>query len=537
MGVYTKPGNRDRWTRGDRPDAEGSVPMSLIDRDSKGDVSERWVNSPLRVDLLFAALAGLAGLAGSYAVAGYSRQFIVAPIDALVVRLTPGRIVAFMIDNVGEEAHLLHIALSFAIATGLLGAAALVGLRVAREHDRPAVGLALASLLGWAVTTLVTGRPVPAVAAAAPLAVIAAVGLAPARATDRDPSRRRVLTAAAGTLAAVLSGVGLGETIADSDGGGSTLPGDSASDDGTDGVAALVQEADEKSLDIEGDAPGLVSTFEEFYNVDIAEFDPDLSAENWSMAVTGEIDDDLTISFDELTDMPTEHRFVTLRCIGENLNGEKLDNAIWTGTPIKPILDRVDPDGQCNCAMLRAEDDYFIQYPIQALETAFLAWGMNGEPLPQSHGRPVRVLLPGHWGETNVKWLSEIELLDEEMQGYWEQRGWHGTGPVNTVAKLWSDTRLDNGNVEVAGHAYAGTRGIQRVEVSIDGGETWTDAELSDPLDAEDVWRQWRYEFEPDDSQTVVVRAVDGEGNLQQREQTDSFPNGAHGWVEQTIEV
>jgi hypothetical protein len=147
----------------------------------------------------------------------------------------------------------------------------------------------------------------------------------------------------------------------------------------------------------------------------------------------------------------------------------------------------------------------------------------------------VRVLIPGHWGETNVKWLDEIELLGEEMDGYWEQRGWHGTGPVNTVAKLWSESRLDDGAVEVAGHAYAGTRGIERVEVSTDGGESWRDADLSDPLPGDDVWRQWRHEFETDGVHDVVVRATDGEGTRQSQERSESFPSGATGWVSETV--
>jgi hypothetical protein len=185
--------------------------------------------------------------------------------------------------------------------------------------------------------------------------------------------------------------------------------------------------------------------------------------------------------------------------------------------------------------MLRAEDDYFVQFPVSALEDAFLAWGMNGKPLPQTHGRPVRVLVPGHWGETNVKWLEEIELLEEAVDGYWEQRGWHGTGPVNTVAKLWDDTVLDDGRIEVAGHAYAGTRGIERVEVSVDGGDTWTDAQLSERLPGEDVWRQWRYVFDPDGSHEVVVRAVDGTGTVQPSDESSAFPSGASGWVRTTI--
>jgi hypothetical protein len=121
------------------------------------------------------------------------------------------------------------------------------------------------------------------------------------------------------------------------------------------------------------------------------------------------------------------------------------------------------------------------------------------------------------------------------MDWYWEQRGWHGTVPVNTVAKLWSDTTLENGRVEVAGHAYAGTRGIKRVEVSTDGGNTWQDADLSAPLPGEDVWRQWRHEFNPDGTHEVVVRAIDGEGTLQPEDRSESFPSGATGWVRKTI--
>jgi DMSO/TMAO reductase YedYZ molybdopterin-dependent catalytic subunit len=139
--------------------------------------------------------------------------------------------------------------------------------------------------------------------------------------------------------------------------------------------------------------------------------------------------------------------------------------------------------------------------------------------------------------ETNVKWIDEIELLEEPEDGYWEERGWEGTGPVNAVTKLWDEgiTHLDDGTVELAGHAYAGTRGISRVDVSTDNGETWTEAELSDPLPDEDVWRQWRHEFEPDGTHEVVVRAVDGEGVMQTQERSSSAPSGPTGWVSRTV--
>jgi hypothetical protein len=186
--------------------------------------------------------------------------------------------------------------------------------------------------------------------------------------------------------------------------------------------------------------------------------------------------------------------------------------------------------------MLHATDGYYQEFPLSALEDGFLAYGMNGETLPRGHGYPARVLIPGHWGEINVKWVTEIEVLDEEAQGYWEERGWHGTGPVKTVAKLHLVERLDGGRVRVGGHAYAGTRGISGVEVSTDGGESWTDARLSEPLPGEDVWRQWMHEYDaPDSAHDVVVRAIEDDGTVQPAEETDPFPSGPSGWVTRTV--
>ncbi|WP_265110557.1 molybdopterin-dependent oxidoreductase [Halosolutus halophilus] len=485
---------------------------------------------PSRSDAVFTILAGITGVAGSFAVTGYTRRFIVAPIDALVVRTTPGAIVAWMIQNVGEEAHLLHIALSFAIAIGLLAGAALVGLRTARRLDRPVVGVGLAGVLAWGITAAITTDPLLAVAAAVPVVAFSGIGIGSGTADEYDPSRRRVLVSATSALAFVGVSAAFGRMVFGPD------PEYDANAEISDAVRRLLQQADEQSLDTAGDnLPGLVSSIDEFYNVDIAEFDPRVPADDWSVTLTGQVEDDVTVTFEELTDKPIEHRYVTLRCVGEELNGRKMDTAVWTGTPIKPLLEEADPNGECGCAMLRAEDDYFVQFPTDALEDAFLAWEMNGQPLPRSHGHPVRVLVPGHWGETNVKWLDEIELLDEEMDGYWEQRGWHGTGPVNTVAKLWDYTRIGDGRLEVAGHAYAGTRGIERVEVSTDGGDTWADAELSQPLPGDDVWRQWRYVFEQEGVHEVVVRAIDGTGERQPEERSEAFPSGATGWVSKTI--
>ena len=499
--------------------------------------------------VLLAAAAGAAAVAGSYLVAGWSPAFVVRPVDQLIVNATPGAIVTFVIETVGDAGHLIHIAMAFAVVVGVFGAVAFAGLRLSARTGRALVGAATAGAGSLLLTVALIGDPTQGLAAGLAAAAVVAVGgtgpSAPASPSERDSAasteplatvdavRRRTLGAVAGAAAFAAAAVIGRQRLATGD-EDVPLPDAPRSE----GARARVDDVESTSLAVESDGLlGMVSPIGEFYNVDIAEFDPEVTASEWSLTFTGEVGTERTVTFDELIDRPVEHRAITLRCVGERLNGRKLDNAVWTGTPIRPLLESVDPEGDCNCAMLRGEDGYYVQFPTDVLAEGFLAWGMNGSELPTSHGHPVRVLIPGHWGETNVKWLTEIELLNVEADGYWEERGWEGTGEVKTVAKLWDEgvTTLDDGRIELAGHAYAGTRGISRVEVSTDGGDSWTDAALSGPLPDADVWRQWRHVFDPDGSHEVVVRAVDGEGTRQTETPSDPSPTGAAGWVRRTV--
>jgi len=510
-------------------------------------------------DTFLAAAAGAAAVSGSYLITGWTPSFAVRPIDQTIVNLTPGPVVTFAIETLGDAGHLIHIAMAFAVVVGLFGSVAFVGLRLAARTDRRAVGVGVAGGGSWLIAAGLTGISTQALGAALPAAAVVGIGWLPSTAegatagnaaspaaadsvgtdsedaggltTGVDGVRRRTLGVVAGTLGFVAATVVGRRALASDDDPLADAP-------RSEGAAARLQELDAASLAVESDAlHDLVSPIGEFYNVDIAEFDPEVTATEWALTFTGETGTDRTVTFDDLIDRPVEHRAVTLRCVGEDLNGRKLDNAVWTGTPIRPLLESVDPQGDCNCAMLRGKDGYYVQFPVDVLAEGFLAWGMNGKELPSGHGHPVRVLIPGHWGETNVKWLSEIELLNVEEDGYWEERGWEGTGEVKTVAKLWDEgiTELNDGRIELAGHAYAGTRGIERVEVSTDGGDSWTDATLSDPLSDADVWRQWRHVFDPDGEHEVVVRATDGEANRQIREPSDPSPTGSSGWVRRTV--
>jgi len=491
-----------------------------------------------------AALAGASALAGSYASAGFTGGFVVAPVESFLTAVMPDAAVNFAITVLGDLGQSLNLLMAFAVGVAVFGSFGLLGTAVSRRT--PAAGAIFTLLLSWATAYGLTGAPALAFGAAVPPAgvVVFAEFLRRYPETKGEPhGRREVLGTAAGVGSLSVFSYLLGSRST----GTETLGEIDLSTSEAEEAEELLSKADERSLGVEGLEP-LVS--DGFYGVDINSVDPNVDESEWTLTVTGEVEEEITVTYDELTSKEASHRFSTLRCVGETLNGRKMDNALWTGVPLWEIIERANPGGDCDCVMLRASDGYYEEFPIDATRDGFLAYGMNGDALPRKHGYPARALIPGHWGEINVKWITEIEVLDEEATGYWEERGWQGTGPVITVAKLHAVNDLPDGRKQVAGHAYAGTRGIEAVEVSTDGEETWNEATLSEPLPetageppeatgqtpyGEDVWRQWMYEFDGEDGDTVTVRARDGNGNLQPEEERDRFPSGPSGWVSREV--
>jgi hypothetical protein len=165
--------------------------------------------------------------------------------------------------------------------------------------------------------------------------------------------------------------------------------------------------------------------------------------------------------------------------------------------------------------------------------TTIIAYGMNGTMLPRAHGFPARILVPGYYGMKQPKWLGSVQVVDQPFAGYWEQRGWIKEAVVRTMSRI--DTPKGHstvdGSVVVAGIAFAGDRGISRVEVSTDSGHTFADADLRTPL-SEFTWRQWKYRFAPrPGSETIiVVRATDGTGATQTSAVRPPEYSGATGW-------
>jgi len=485
-----------------------------------------------RFDAVTAAVAAVVAIAGSFAWTGPAKAFIVVPVNSLVVDSTPGPIVITAIQRLGPWSELLAFAVATLLTLAALAITVVVAVRIGVHTGDPVgVGIVVYFLV-WAVAAALTRSPFPALAPAVAAGVTAAIRehrYSPEATPSPDGSRRRMLAG----VATLLGAIGLGAVAGLRDTGVETSPLQAISSTDRVTIERRLRAAADRSLDLP-DTPGLVSTVDGFYEVDINTIDPDVTAADWTLTITGAVADPHTLDYGDITDRGPVHRFETLRCVGDSLNGELLDTALWTGVPVAPLLDTATPQG--DYVVFHAVDGYYEEFPRAALADALLAYGMNGQVLPRNHGFPVRALVPGHWGEINVKWLTEIEVVDHPVTGYWERRGWHGTGPVNTVAKVWSDTTHADGRVTVGGPAYAGIRGIDRVEVSTDGGQTWTTATLGPRLEGRDVWREWRYTWTPATaSPTVVVRAVDGTGTRQPHASAQPYPSGATGWVEYTV--
>jgi DMSO/TMAO reductase YedYZ molybdopterin-dependent catalytic subunit len=478
-------------------------------------------------------LAGTAAVAGSFAVAGLTDAFPFTPVSSFVVDTTPAVIVNTVLAVFGEFGQLMQIAAALALTVGLFAVAVGIGMELGRVTvGKPLGALGFVGLLALALT----GAPLAALGSALPAALV--VFLAYRRANDPlsvadarpNPARRRFLETSFGVAGFVGAGYIAGHARSPAQempflGGGSRPPAD---------VERLLIEADEKGFELPG-APNLVSQIGEFYTIDINTVTPQVDAEAWSFEATGAVGSELSVSYDDLREMPTETRFTTLRCVGEDINDREMDNAVWTTTPASAIVEEAEATG--DYAVVYAEDGFWNTIPREAFENSYLAYGMNGRVLPREHGHPVRLLVPGRWGETNVKWLDRVEFTDEDVDGYWEERGWDGTGEVSAVAKLWTVEQSED-SVLVGGHAYDGVDGISAVELSLDGGETWTETDVTESLSTDDGWRQWRYEFPAEAGDyDLVVRAIDGNGEIQEAEPTDAFPDGATGWVSRTITV
>lgn len=286
-----------------------------------------------------------------------------------------------------------------------------------------------------------------------------------------------------------------------------------------------------------------VTPTEDFYTVSKNFLDPTVEAAPWRLEVAGLVDNPLTLDYAALRGLPSVTRYLTLECISNEVGGDLIGNAHWKGVPLRDILLQAGVREAAYEVVLRAQDGYSDSIPLaKALEPGtMIAYEMNGQPLTPSHGFPARLLVPGIYGMKNVKWLTRIELVDYEYYGFWQQREWSDTALIQTMSRIdfprWRTYRPGEIGL-VAGIAFAGDRGISRVEVSPDEGQSWFPAQVKASLSPY-TWVLWRWEWTPPGPgrYTILVRAADGQGELQSPEAAPPLPEGATGYHRVTVSV
>ncbi len=155
-------------------------------------------------------------------------------------------------------------------------------------------------------------------------------------------------------------------------------------------------------------------------------FDPEIDIDDWTLAIGGLVSDPLELTYDELLDLPQESVFATLETISNAPGGSAIGNAVWTGVPFSYLMDLAGLEDPVLEAAFYCADGYSTSITIEEAseDGVLLAYKMNGKPLAKQHGFPVRMVVPEKYGMKWPKWVNEIEFVDYDYKGYWEQRGW-----------------------------------------------------------------------------------------------------------------
>ncbi len=279
----------------------------------------------------------------------------------------------------------------------------------------------------------------------------------------------------------------------------------------------------------------------DFYRIDINLRPPKVDGEAWRLEFGGLVERPLILSLEDIRSRPRQTQAITLSCISNPIGGDLISTSFWTGLPFARLLDEAGLKPGVQELFIESADGFYESVPLrEALDArTLLVYEMNGEPLPIEHGFPLRIFIPGHYGMKQPKWIKRIEAIDHAGPGYWVERSWSRTAMVQTTSAIdvAGPVGTGGGSIPVGGIAYAGERGIRRVEIRVDEGG-WEEAELRIPGLSPLTWVQWRYFWKaPPGKHVIRVRAYDGTGKLQAAEPNQPYPDGATGIHQKEINI
>jgi DMSO/TMAO reductase YedYZ molybdopterin-dependent catalytic subunit len=450
-----------------------------------------------------------------------------------LLSIMPGFVFGFLIDTLqhaGKVVEEFGLIVAMVVGLGVLGAAWAVG--SLRWHGQY-LALAFAGA-GWLVVTgillplcgagflgLNDGPATPIIWAAlfAVYSVVLQLGRDPAGEPGVDAGRRRLL----GTLPITIGAISLGVLAY------RLLP---------DWYSAIFNPPE---AGLRGPAPE-ITPVENFYVVSKNFSDPVVDAQGWTLTVGGLVDHPMKLSLSDLHALPEATEYVTMECVSNDVGGGLMSTGSFTGVRLGALLSQAAPKAQGTWVAFTARDGYTESVPLSLVQGApeiLVALALDGAPLPSGHGFPARILIPGHYGMKGPKWLDRIDLVNQESGGYWEQQGWDRNAIIKTTARI--DTPKDGdliklGPISISGVAFAGSRGISKVEYSTDGGATWSPAPFRTPLSTL-TWVLWTADWTPprEGAYRLMARATDGMGAPQDARSSASYPNGASGY--HTVQV
>ena len=282
-----------------------------------------------------------------------------------------------------------------------------------------------------------------------------------------------------------------------------------------------------------GETPAITPS-SSFYLVSKNFRDPVVVTDGWHLRIHGLVEFEQSLDYSHLRALPQAAEFVTLECVSNPVGGRLMSTGRFDGPRLLGLLAMAQPQAAARYAAFHANDGYTEWLARADIGPEVLvALKLNGSPLPDDHGFPARLVVPGRYGMKGPKWLEAIELADNPPSGYWEGKGWGADAIVKTTSRIDvpSDGATISGQpVRLAGIAFAGERGVSKVEWSADGGTTWRPADLDAPI-SQFSWRPWQSRWQPGGPgrYTLMVRSTDGSGNSQESAAANSFPNGSTG--------
>lgn len=285
--------------------------------------------------------------------------------------------------------------------------------------------------------------------------------------------------------------------------------------------------------------PEPVTPVENHYVVDKAVDNPEVDVSDWSLSIGGAVEESSDLSLSSLIDHEASRTdAVTMVCISNNVGGGLISTGRWVGVPLRTLVERAGPTNRVRDIVTHAADGYHEGIPwdyVREHPEVMIAVGLNGRRLTTNHGFPARLLIPGRYGMRSTKWLESIEASEHEHDSYWEDRGWNEEAVVNTLSAIRA-VQQRRAHVGVGGIAFAGLRGVRSVEVSINGGDSWSEAALEAPPSPL-AWRRWQLVVDrPAGAFEIAVRATDGTGTVQTQEWQKKHEGGATGWHRTTVD-